>query len=156
FKTERDAATMPPTFAAEFTWENFVKVFDRGFAIYLTNSLSASVVSTIIIMILAIPAAYGLSIRPIRRSTDALFFFISTKFLPIAAAVIPIYMLLQRLGALDNITALSVLYVGMNLPLAVWMMRSFLIEVPTEIIEAAQVDGARFRTELLRIVIPIV
>ncbi|MPV51270.1 ABC transporter permease subunit, partial [Pseudactinotalea sp. HY160] len=121
-----------------------------------TNSVSASVVSTIIVMVLAVPAAYGLSVRPIKRSTDVLFFFISTKFLPIAAAVIPIYMLLQAAGALDNITALSILYVGMNLPLAVWMMRSFLIEVPTEIIEAAQVDGARFRTELLRIVVPIV
>ncbi|QGH69989.1 carbohydrate ABC transporter permease [Pseudactinotalea sp. HY158] len=156
FKTERDAATMPPTFLADFTLENFSKVFDRGFAIYLTNSVSASVVSTIIVMVLAVPAAYGLSVRPIKRSTDVLFFFISTKFLPIAAAVIPIYMLLQAAGALDNITALSILYVGMNLPLAVWMMRSFLIEVPTEIIEAAQVDGARFRTELLRIVVPIV
>lgn len=156
FKSERDAATMPPTFITELTLDNFVKVFDRGFAIYLTNSLTASVVSTLIVMVLAIPAAYGLSIRPIIRSTDALFFFISTKFLPIAAAVIPIYLLLQQLGMLDNISALSVLYVGMNLPLAVWMMRSFLSEVPGEIIEAAQVDGANFWTELVRIVMPIV
>jgi sorbitol/mannitol transport system permease protein len=57
---------------------------------------------------------------------------------------------------LDNISALAMLYVGMNLPLAVWMMRSFFSEVPVEIIEAAQIDGARFWTELIRVVLPIV
>ncbi|MGC0239096.1 carbohydrate ABC transporter permease [Arthrobacter sp. SD76] len=156
FKTERDAATTPPTFFAELTLENFAKVFDRGFAAYFTNSLSASLISTLIVMVLAIPAAYGLSVRPIRKWTDALFFLISTKFMPVAAAVIPIYLLLKNFGMLDNISALSMLYVGMNLPLAVWMMRSFLSEVPTEIIEAAQIDGANFRTELIRVVLPMV
>ncbi len=156
FKTEKTAATMPPTFITELTLDNFRAVFDQGFLAYLTNSLTASVVSTLIVMALAVPAAYGLSVRPLVRSTDALFFFISTKFMPLAAIVIPIYLLLQNMGMLDNISALSVLYVGMNLPLAVWMMRSFLSEVPTEIIEAAQVDGANFWTELGRIVLPIV
>ena len=156
FKTEKAAATMPPTFLTELSIDRFVEVFDRGFGIYLANSFTASVMSTVIVMLLAIPAAYGLSVRPMRRSTDVLFFFISTKFLPIAAAIIPIYLLLQSIGLLDNITALSFLYVGMNLPLAVWMMRSFLSEVPLEIIEASRVDGANLWTELVRVVMPIV
>ena len=147
---------MPPTFLTELSFDRFAEVLDRGFGIYLTNSFTASVMSTVIVMFLAIPAAYALSIRPIIRSTDALFFFISTRVMPIAAAIIPIYLLLQAMGLLDNITALSILYVGMNLPLAVWMMRSFLIEVPLEIIEAAQIDGANFWTELVRVVMPIV
>lgn len=156
FKTEKAAATMPPTFITELSFDRFAEVLDRGFAIYLANSFTASVMSTVIVMILAIPAAYALSIRPIIRSTDALFFFISTRFMPIAAAIIPIYLLLQAFGMLDNISALAILYVGMNLPLAVWMMRSFLSEVPLEIIEAAQIDGANFWTELVRVVMPIV
>lgn len=156
FKTEGAAATSTPTIFTELSFDRFHEVLDRGFAAYLTNSLTASVMSTLIVLLLAIPAAYGLSVRPIIRATDALFFFISTKFLPIAAAIIPIYLLLQNLGALDNISALSILYVGMNLPLAVWMMRSFFAEVPVEIIEAAQIDGARFWTELVRVVLPIV
>ncbi|WP_366945544.1 carbohydrate ABC transporter permease [Microbacterium sp.] len=156
FKTEGAAATSTPTIFTELSFDRFHEVLDRGFAAYLTNSLTASVMSTLIVLLLAIPAAYGLSVRPIIRSTDALFFFISTKFLPIAAAIIPIYLLLQNLGALDNISALSILYVGMNLPLAIWMMRSFFAEVPVEIIEAAQIDGARFWTELVRVVLPIV
>lgn len=156
FKSESAAATSTPTFITELSFDRFAAVLDRGFAAYLTNSLTASVMSTLIVLLLAIPAAYGLSVRPLIKSTDALFFFISTRFMPVAAAIIPIYLLLQGLGALDNISALSLLYVGMNLPLAVWMMRSFFAEVPGEIIEAAQIDGANFWTELVRVVLPIV
>lgn len=156
FKTEAAAATRTPTFFTELSFDQFAAALDRGFTDYLLNSLTASVMSTLIVLILAIPAAYGLSVRPIIKSTDALFFFISTRFMPIAAAIIPIYLLLQNLGALDNISALAILYVGMNLPLAVWMMRSFFSEVPTEIIEASQIDGAKFWTELVRVVLPIV
>jgi len=156
FKSEAAAATATPTFFTELSFDRFQDVLDRGFAAYLTNSLTASVMSTLIVLLLAVPAAYGLSVRPLIRSSDALFFFISTRFMPVAAAIIPIYLLLQNFGALDNISALSLLYVGMNLPLAVWMMRSFFSEVPLEIIEAAQIDGANFWTELVRVVLPIV
>jgi sorbitol/mannitol transport system permease protein len=156
FKTEAAAATKTPTIFTSLSFDRFAEVLDRGFGVYLLNSLTASVMSTVIVLLLAIPAAYGLSIRPIIKSQDALFFFISTRFMPIAAAIIPIYLLLQNFGLLDNISALSVLYVGMNLPLAVWMMRSFFSEVPLEIVEAAQIDGANFFTELVRVVLPIV
>lgn len=156
FKSEKAAATFPPTFITELSFDNFAIVLDRGFGVYLINSFSASVGSTLIVLLLAIPAAYAMSIRPIFKSTDALFFFISTRFMPVAAAIIPIYLLLQFMGLLDNISALSVLYVGMNLPLAVWMMRSFFMEVPVEIVEASQLDGANFFTEIVRVVMPLV
>lgn len=156
FKSEPDAATIPPSIFVPLSLDQFAAAFDRGIAAYLVNSLSASVLSTAIVMALAIPAAYGLSVRAIPKARDALFFFISTRFLPIAAGVIPIYLVVRSLGLLDNITALGIIYVGINLPLAVWMMRSFFSEVPTEIIEAARVDGAGFRTELIRVVLPIV
>ncbi|MEV8181826.1 carbohydrate ABC transporter permease [Specibacter sp. NPDC078692] len=156
FKSEKAAATFPPTFITELSFDNFAIVLDRGFGVYLINSFSASVGSTLIVLLLAIPAAYAMSIRPIFKSTDALFFFISTRFMPVAAAIIPIYLLLQFMGLLDNISALSLLYVGMNLPLAVWMMRSFFMEVPVEIVEASQLDGANFFTEIVRVVMPLV
>lgn len=156
FKPERLAATNPPSFFAEFTLEQFEAVFHRDMLPYLLNSLTASLGSTILVLGLAIPAAYALSIRPIVKVRDALFFFISTRFMPVAASIIPVYLLLQSVGGLDNINWLTLLYVGVNLPIAVWMMRSFFAEVPTEIIEAAQIDGARLGTELFRIVLPIV
>lgn len=156
FKPERQAATSPPTFFADFTLDQFAAVFDRDMLPYLVNSFSASVGSTILVLGLAIPAAYALSIRPIRKVRDALFFFISTRFMPVAASIIPVYLVLQAVGGLDNVSWLSLLYVGVNLPIAVWMMRSFLAEVPLEIIEAAQLDGAKLWTEMFRIVVPIV
>lgn len=155
-KTERDAATIPPTFSVNLTLDQFQAVFDRGFTSYLINSTFASIVSTIIVLALAIPAAYALSIRPIRNVKDILFLVISTRFLPFAAAILPIFFILKSIGLLDNITALALLYGAMNLPIAVWMMRSFLKDVPYEIIEAGQLDGARLRTEITRIVLPIV
>jgi sorbitol/mannitol transport system permease protein len=120
------------------------------------NSVIASVGSTILVMILAIPAAYALTIRPIFKWRDALFFLISTRFMPFAAVIIPLYLLVARLGLLDNIWVIMVLYIGMNLPIAIWMMRSFLEEVPREIIEAAQLDGAGIFKEITRVVMPIV
>ncbi|MGU3646507.1 carbohydrate ABC transporter permease [Microbacterium sp. C23T] len=156
FKSEKDAAASPPVFFAAPTFDQFGQVFLRGFTPYFINSVTASVLSTVIIILLAVPAAYGLSVRPIKSWRDALFFFISTRFMPIAASIIPLYLLLKAVGGLDNITVLAILYVGVNLPIAIWMMRSFFSEVPLEIIEAARVDGANLRVELIRVVLPIV
>ena len=66
-----------------------------------------------------------------------MFFFLSTKMLPVVAGLLPIYLIAQNVGLLDNIWLLIILYTSMNLPIAVWMMRSFLAEVPVEMLEAA-------------------
>ena len=115
-----------------------------------------SVLSTVVVMLLAIPAAYALSVRPIGRWQDGLFFFISTKFLPVAASIIPVFLLLRSVNLLDNLWSLGLLYLGINLPLAVWMMRSFFAEVPRAVVEAAQIDGASYGRELWRVALPIV
>ena len=86
----------------------------------------------------------------------ALTFFISTRFMPLAAVVLPLFMIFKELGLLDNIYMLSVVYAGVNLPVTVWMMRSFFLEVPFEIVEAARVDGAGLYREIVRIVLPLV
>jgi sorbitol/mannitol transport system permease protein len=156
FKNENDAASIPPSIFVPLTLDNFANAFDRGLGLYFVNSIVASVLSTVLVMCLAIPAAYALSIRPIYRWRDALFFFISTRFMPVAASIIPVFMILKAIGGLDNIFALMMLYVGMNLPIAIWMMRSFFSEVPMELVEAAQIDGANLRVEMMKIVMPIV
>jgi sorbitol/mannitol transport system permease protein len=156
FKTETAAASFPPQWLAPVTFDNFEKVFDRGFNRFLVNSLIASIGSTILVMILAVPAAYALTIRPIIKWRDALFFLISTRFMPFAAVIIPLYLLISSLKLLDNVWVLMILYIGINLPIAVWMMRAFLEEVPREIIEASQLDGAGVFKEMTRVVMPIV
>ena len=112
--------------------------------------------STLIVLFLALPAAYALSIEPVKRWRDVLFFFISTKMLPVAGAIIPIYLLARNLHILDHVTVLVIFYTSMNLPIAVWMLRSFLLEVPVEVIEAARVDGASFVRQLRSVVLPII
>jgi sorbitol/mannitol transport system permease protein len=152
---ESDAATNPPSIFAGLTLENYAAVFNRGIASFLINSLTASVVSTIFVLLLAVPAAYALSIKPVEKWTDVMFFFLSTKFLPPIAALLPIYLIVKQVGMLDNVYTLVILYTSMNLPIAIWMMQSFLAEVPKEILEAAQVDGAGLVRTLLSIVAPI-
>lgn len=156
FKTEGAAASYPPSFIADFTLDRYAETFRRGMGLYLANSAAVSILSTVAVMVVAIPAAYALSVRPIGRWQDALFFFISTRFMPLAAVIIPIFMVLRSLGLLDNLWALGVLYLGVNLPLAVWMMRSFFAEVPRAVVEAAQIDGASYMRELWRVALPIV
>jgi sorbitol/mannitol transport system permease protein len=152
---ESDAATNPPSVFAPLTFSNYGTLFERGVAPFLINSTTASVVSTILVLVLALPAAYALSIKPIEKWTDVMFFFLSTKFLPLIAALLPIYLIVKKIGMLDNVFTLVILYTAMNLPIAVWMLRSFLAEVPKEILEAAQVDGAGLTRTLVSIVAPI-
>ncbi|MET7750631.1 carbohydrate ABC transporter permease [Micromonospora sp. NPDC005367] len=156
FKREVDAASNPPTWVFTPVLDGYRQVFDRDITPYLLNSLMASLLSTLLVLLLATPAAYALSIRPVAKWRDVLFFFISTKMLPAVAALLPIYLLVKEFGLLDNIWSMIVLYTAMNLPLAVWMMRSFLLEVPPALIEAAAVDGASVLLTIRRILLPIV
>jgi sorbitol/mannitol transport system permease protein len=160
FHSESDAATNPPSIGASLTLQGYREFFGASTGASpwppLANSLTASVISTLLVLLLAIPAAYALSIRPVRKWTDVLFFFLSTKMLPVVAGLLPIYLFAQKAGLLDNIWLLIVFYTSMNLPIAVWMMRSFLAEVPVAILEAASVDGAGLIRTLRQIVAPIV
>jgi sorbitol/mannitol transport system permease protein len=156
FKSEQAAAQFPPSFITHLSLDRYATVFQRGMGLYLANSAAVSILSTVAVMLLAIPAAYALSVRRVRRWQDLLFFFISTKFMPVAASIIPVFLLLRVGGMLDNLWALGVLYIGINLPLAIWMMRSFFAEVPYAVVEAAQIDGASYNRELWRVSLPIV
>jgi sorbitol/mannitol transport system permease protein len=155
FHREADAATNPPSPFAQITLTGYQALFTRGVGPYLINSLTASVLSTALVLLLAIPAAYALSIKPVEKWTDVMFFFLSTKFLPAIAGLLPIFLIVKQLGMLDNVWTLIILYTSMNLPIAVWMMRSFLAEVPREILEAAEVDGAGLPRVLTNVVWPV-
>jgi sorbitol/mannitol transport system permease protein len=156
FKQEADAYTDPPKLFFTPTLEQFAGVFERGFLPYLGNSTFVTVISTFFVLLLGIPAAYALSLAPVKGTGNALGFFLSTKMLPIVAAIIPLYVISQRVQLLDNVWALIILYTSMNLPLAIWMMRSFFLEVPKEMIEAGRVDGANLPTLLVRVISPVV
>ena len=156
FKQENQAASDPPTWFFTPTLDQFRAVIEGGSGVYVANSAIATGVSTVLVLLLGIPAAYALSIRPVEKVSDVLFFFISTKMLPVVAVIVPIYVVAGQLKELDNIWTLVVLYTAMNLPIAVWMMRSFFLEVPGEVLEAASVDGAGLMRTLRSVLIPMV
>src|SRR6267143_1165655 len=155
-KTEPQAASSPPTIFFAPTLEEFQLVLSGDFPPYFINSAIASIGSTLLVLVLGLPAAYALAIRPVKRTQDVLFFFISTRFLPFAASLVPLYLLARDLKLLDNIFALVLIYTTINLPLGVWLLRSFLLEIPNDLFEAARVDGAGLYDELVRIILPVV
>ena len=143
---EESVASADPTLRFDPTLDRFSEVTEANsgllsFAEAFGNSFWIVLISTVFVMVLAIPAAYALSIRPMKKWRDVLFFFISTKFLPIVGIIMPVWIIARDLDLLGTRTVLVVLYTAMNLPLAVWMLRSFFAEVPKELIEAAQIDG---------------
>jgi polyol transport system permease protein len=159
FKTEQDANTSPKLFFSP-TLDEYRAVtkstqgilsFGEAFA----NSIVVVLGSTLIVMVLAIPAAYALAIRPVLKWRDVLFFFISTKFLPVVASILPIWILARNLNLLNTRLVLVILYTAINLPLAVWMLRSFFAEVPRELIESAEIDGASLKGQLTSIILPM-
>ena len=160
FKEEIDANASPKLFF-DPTVDRFGEVTEEttgllSFSEAFGNSFWTVLPSTFLVMLLAVPAAYALAVRPMRKWRDVLFFFISTKFLPIVGAIMPLWIISRELGLLNTRTVLIILYTAMNLPLAVWMLRSFFAEVPKELIEAAQIDGASLMGQIRQVILPIV
>ncbi|MFY9933793.1 MAG: carbohydrate ABC transporter permease [Streptosporangiaceae bacterium] len=155
FKPESAAETWPPKFIFHPTLSQFRLVFS-GIGPFFTHSVIATVGSTILVVLLAVPAAYALSVHPVKHWRDGLFFFISTKMLPIVAAIGPLYVIALKTHLLDSIWLLIILYTAMNLPLAIWMIRSFMQEVPGELLEAAELDGAGRLRQMYEVILPVI
>jgi sorbitol/mannitol transport system permease protein len=158
FKTEEDASAQTLHQGLSFGRYSDVSHSTTGtlsLQAAFTNSLVVVAVSTLIVLLLALPAAYALAIRPIHKWRDVLFFFISTKFLPVVASIFPIYVYAEKWNLIGTRTVLIILYIAINLPLAVWMLRSFFKEVPQELIEAAEIDGTNLFNQLRSVILPI-
>jgi sorbitol/mannitol transport system permease protein len=158
FKTEEDASAQTLHNGLSFGRYSDVSHSTTGTLSLQTafmNSFVVVVVSTLIVLVLALPAAYALAIRPVHKWRDVLFFFISTKFLPIVASIFPIYVYAERWNLIGTRTVLIILYIAFNLPLAIWMTRSFFMEVPRELIEAAEIDGTSLFNQLRQVILPI-
>ena len=154
-KPESAAQTWPPKFVFSPTLAEFRLVFSN-MGPFLIHSLIATTVSTVLVLLLGVPAAYALSVHPVEHWRDGLFFFISTKMLPIVAVIGPLYVIALKAHLIDSIWLLIILYTAMNLPLAIWMIRSFMLEVPKELLEAARLDGAGRIREITSVILPVV
>ena len=156
FKTELQAIASPPLFIFEPTLENFALVQERSDYIkYAINSIVASLGSTLLALIIAVPAAYAMAFSPTKYTKDILLWMLSTKMLPAVGVLVPIYLIAQSVGLLDNILVLIIIFALVNLPIIVWMLFSYFKEIPKEILEASMIDGASYIQELKHVVMPL-
>ena len=157
FKTENEINSITPSFVFEPTLANYRDLFDRfAFAQVLTNSLVIVTATTVIVMVLALLAAYALGRLRLRGGKHFALWMLSLRFLPPVAITIPFYLVWQRLNLLDTHLGLILVYVAFNLPFAVWMLRGFLVEVPRDLDEAAMLDGLSHLDIIRRIILPII
>jgi len=157
FKTELDAFATPPKFLFfHWTTENYGIVQERSdYFLHAMNSIITAVGSTVIAMLIAIPAAWSMAFVPGRRTKDVLMWMLSTKMLPPVGVLVPIYLLFRNAGLLDTQLGLVVIYALMNLPIVVWMLFTYFKEIPKDILEAARMDGASIGKELIYVLTPM-
>ena len=157
FKTEVSAVASPPhLFTADWTLENYAEVWQRSdYPRFFWNSVLLSVGSTLLGLAIAIPAAWSMAFVPGNRTKDLLMWMLSTKMMPAAAVLIPMYLLFQRTGLFDTRTGLVLALMLMNLPVIIWMLYTYFKEIPGEILEAARMDGASLKNEILYVLTPM-
>jgi len=157
FKTEAEAVASPPSlFRFGWTLENYAEVNQRSdYFRHFLNSVIISFGSTILGLLIAIPAAWSMAFVPGKRTKDVLMWMLSTKMLPPVGVLIPIYLIFRDTGLLDSRTGLVIVLTLINLPIIVWMLYTYFKEIPGEILEAARMDGASLRDEILYVLTPM-
>jgi len=156
FKTERDVLAYPPVIVFEPTLANYREVL-LGATTILPNLVSSLVLAggtTLLTMLLAIPAAYALARLelPAKRATG--FFVLAAQMLPPVGLVIPYFLMLRQVGWLDSYQGIIAVYVAAALPFAIWLMVSYFEEIPREMEEAALLDRAGRLRALLYVILP--
>ena len=156
FKTELQAIAIPPELFFTPTLENFHEVQERSdYLHYAWNSVVTSVVSTLLGLAIAAPAAYAMAFFKGKHDKDILMWMLSTKMMPAVGALVPIYVLAQKSSLLDTQLGLIIVFTLSNLPIMVWMLYSGFKEIPNEILEAARMDGATLWQEATKVLLPL-
>ena len=157
FKTEAQAIADPPVFLFfDWTLENYSVVQERSdYMRYLWNSVIIAGFSTLLGIVVAVPAAWSMAFVPSKRTKDVLLWMLSTKMLPAVGVLYPIYLIFIQLDLLDTRTGLVIVMMLINLPIIVWMLYTYFKEIPGEILEAARMDGASLRAEILYVLTPM-
>jgi sorbitol/mannitol transport system permease protein len=157
FKTELEAFAIPPSFLFfDWTTENYALVQERSdYAHHAQNSLIIAGGSTLIAMLIAMPAAYSMAFAPTERTRGTLLWALSTKMMPPVGVLVPIYLIFRDFGLLDTRTGLIIILCLGNLPIVMWMLFTYFKEIPREILEAARMDGATITKELVFVLTPM-
>jgi len=156
-KTELEAFAIPPSFLFfHWTLENYVTVQERSDYIHhALNSIIIAGGSTLIALLIAIPAAWSMAFSPTKRTKDVLLWMLSTKMMPPVGVLVPIYLIWRDFGLLDSLTGLIIILCLGNLPIVIWMLFTYFKEIPRDILEAARMDGATVGRELVYVLTPM-
>jgi ABC-type glycerol-3-phosphate transport system permease component len=156
-KKDIEMYSVPPTIIPQHpTLQNYYQLFvDPSFRSGFINSLLVSVGSTLLALVLSVPAAYAFSRYLWRGASLILFFVLVTRMFPPVTFSLPFFIMLQRLHLINSRLGLMIVYLSFQMPLAIWLLESFFREVPTEIEEAARVDGLSRTQVLTRVVMPL-
>ena len=151
FKTEGQAINDPPLFLFfDWTLENYSIVQERSdYMKFLWNSIIVAGGSTLLGILIAVPAAWSMAFVPTKRTKDILLWMLSTKMLPAVGVLYPIYIGFIKLGLLDSRLGLVLILMLINLPIIIWMLYTYFREIPGEILEAARMDGAALWKEIV-------
>jgi sorbitol/mannitol transport system permease protein len=157
FKTELEAFAIPPSFLFfHWTTENYAAVQERSdYVHHAINSIVIAGGSTLIALLIAIPAAWSMAFAPTKRTRDILLWMLSTKMMPPVGVLVPIYLLYRTFGLLDSRGGLIIVLCLGNLPIVVWMLFTYFKEIPKDILEAARMDGATVGRELVYVLTPM-
>lgn len=156
FKTEQLAIAFPPRIFFTPTLENwYAAIVNSPFLEYMWNTVIITFFSIVLALILGLPTAYAMAFYPTKRTDSSLLWMMSTRMMPPAGIIVPLYVIFLQLKMLDTHIGLIILYAAASFPLVVWMLRSFMLEVPFEVIEAARLDGANLWQEFSKVIMPL-
>ena len=156
FKTEAAAFTFPPPLTFQPTLENYqIAIGQSKYFEELWNTVVITGFSALAALLLGVPAAYSLAFYPGKRSNFTLMWMMSTRMLPPVGIIVPLYIIFRNLGLFDTHGGMILLYTAFNLPLVIWMMHSFLSDIPYEILEAARIDGVTLIQEFRWVILPL-
>ena len=157
FKSEGDAILFPPAFLPpHWTLENFFEVQSRSnYFKHFANSVIIAGGSTLLALLVAVPAAWSMAFSPSKRTKDILMWMLSTKMMPAVGVLVPIYLIFKNLNLLDSLFGLTVILMLINLPIVIWMLYTYFKEIPVDILEASRMDGAVLWKEIVYVLLPM-
>lgn len=137
------------------TLDNYINAFRPEFRTYFVNSMIVSLLTVVITVSLALFAAYAFTRSQFRLLTVAMTLVIVAQMFPASAIIIPIYKLMRSADLLNTYTSLVLAYVTVTLPVAIWMLRGFMANLPLTLEEAAAIDGAGPLRTFIEIIVPL-
>jgi len=158
-KNQREILAYPPIFFTSLNLSNYIELFvgvKESFAKFLTNSIIVGIISNIIVTGFGLLAAYAFVRYEFRAKGSLLHWILTIRMAPPIFFLIPMYIMYRTLGLHDTLVGLILMYIGINLPLAIWMLRGFLASIAKDIIEAAQLDGCSDLKILMKILLPMI